>query len=93
MALDQGGIFRCELLHVSQCFDAETARAKSMHCPACMPVGSDGRQNGLLTEMEAERAWDLLKVHDGSVHDIAARLLAERKIDLTGYVLTTLTAP
>jgi hypothetical protein len=53
MALDQGGIFRCELLHVSQCLDAEAARAESMHRPACMPIGSDGGKNGLLFEMKA----------------------------------------
>jgi hypothetical protein len=34
-----------------------------------------------------QRAWDLLKVHANSVEDIAARSLAERKIDLTGYAL------
>lgn len=50
-------------------------------------------EGDVLRDKGHERAWDLLKVHDGSVHDIAARLLAERKIDLTGYVLTTLTAP
>ena len=34
-----------------------------------------------------QRAWDLLKAHARSVEHIAARLLAERKIDLTGCVL------
>jgi ATP-dependent Zn protease len=32
-------------------------------------------------------AEDLLKIHASSVEDIAAKLLAQRKIDLTGYVL------
>ena len=40
------------------------------------------RQNG------HQRAWDLLTDHTGTVETIAARLLAERKIDLTGYVLS-----
>jgi ATP-dependent Zn protease len=34
-----------------------------------------------------QRAWDLLNDHADSVEDIAAQLLAQRKIDLTGYVL------
>jgi ATP-dependent Zn protease len=34
-----------------------------------------------------QRAWDLLGAHSSSVEDIAAQLLAERKINLTGYVL------
>ena len=34
-----------------------------------------------------QRAWDLLKAHANSVQDIASQLLAQRKIDLTGYVL------
>jgi len=37
-----------------------------------------------------QRAWDLLKAHARSVEHIAAWLLAERKIDLTGYVLGNL---
>ncbi len=34
-----------------------------------------------------QRAWELLEAHKSSVEDIAAQLLAHRKIDLTGYVL------
>ncbi|MBR0797977.1 hypothetical protein JQ615_21540 [Bradyrhizobium jicamae] len=34
-----------------------------------------------------QRADELLKAHTNSVEDIAARLLAQLKIDLTGYVL------
>ncbi|MGV7216046.1 hypothetical protein [Bradyrhizobium sp. UFLA05-112] len=41
----------------------------------------DLRQNG------HRRAWDLLEAHASSVEDIAAELLAQRKIDLTEYVL------
>jgi len=40
-----------------------------------------------LRDKGVQRALDLLKVHVNSVEDIAARLLAERKIDLTGYAL------
>jgi hypothetical protein len=61
-------------------------------------IGDHGRVIELLGDMaEAEgdvlrdnghqRAWDLLKAHAPSVEDIAAQLLAHRKIDLTGYVL------
>jgi hypothetical protein len=35
-----------------------------------------------------QRAWDLLKAHVRNVEDIAAQLLAQRKLDLTGYALT-----
>ena len=34
-----------------------------------------------------QRAWDLLKAHASRVEDIAAQLLAARRIDLTGYEL------
>ncbi len=34
-----------------------------------------------------QRAWDLLGAHASSVENIAAQLLAQRKIDLSGYVL------
>lgn len=46
----------------------------------------------ILRQKGHQRAWDLLKAHKQRVEAIAARLLAQRKIDLTGYVLT-LTAP
>jgi hypothetical protein len=41
----------------------------------------------VLRQKGHQRAWDLLKVHRSSVEDIAAKLLAHRKIDLTGYML------
>jgi ATP-dependent Zn protease len=44
-------------------------------------------ESDALREEGHQRAWDLLKANAQSVHDIAGRLLAERKIDLTGYVL------
>jgi hypothetical protein len=34
-----------------------------------------------------QRAWHLLKAHASDLKDIAALLLADHKIDLTGYVL------
>jgi len=46
----------------------------------------DEAEGDVLRDAGHERAWDLLKAHTRSVEDIAARLLAERKIDLTGYV-------
>jgi hypothetical protein len=47
----------------------------------------DETEGDVLRDRGHQRAWDLLKVHASSVKDIAAQLLAERKIDLTGYVL------
>jgi hypothetical protein len=44
-------------------------------------------EGDVLRDNGHQRAWDLLKVHAHSVEDIAAQLLAHRKIDLTGYVL------
>ena len=60
--------------------------------------GDHGRVIELLDEIDEttgdelrdkghQRAWDLLKAHARSVEDIAAQLLAHRKIDLSGYVL------
>jgi ATP-dependent Zn protease len=40
-----------------------------------------------LRQKSHQRAWDLLKTHARSVEDIATKLMAERKIDLIGYVL------
>jgi hypothetical protein len=40
-----------------------------------------------LEERGYERARHLLKAHAASIEDIAAQLLAHRKIDLAGYVL------
>ncbi len=62
-------------------------------------ISDHGRVMGLLRDIaEAEgdvlrdaghqRAWDLLTNCAGRVEDIAARLIAERKIDLSGYVLS-----
>ena len=45
-----------------------------------------------LREQGHQRAWDLLRLHRASVEHIAAQLLAERKIDLTGFVLKPVTA-
>jgi ATP-dependent Zn protease len=47
----------------------------------------DEAEADALRDQGHQRAWDLLKVHADSVEDIAAQLLAHRKIDLTGYVL------
>jgi ATP-dependent Zn protease len=43
-------------------------------------------ESDVLRDKGHQRAWDLLGVHASSVEDIAAQLLAQRKIDLTGYV-------
>ncbi len=61
-------------------------------------IGDEGRVLELLYDFDEatanelddkgyQRAWDLLKAHATSVEDIAAQLLAQRKIDLTGHVL------
>ena len=47
-------------------------------------------EGDVLRENGHQRAWDLLEDHARAVDDIAARLIAERKIDLTGYTLQTL---
>jgi ATP-dependent Zn protease len=44
-------------------------------------------EGDILRDKGHQRAWDLLKAHARSVEDIAAQLLAQRKIDLTGYAL------
>jgi ATP-dependent Zn protease len=61
-------------------------------------MGDHGRVIGLLGDIDEaegdvlrdaghERAWDLLGTHASSVEDIAAQLIAQRKIDLTEYLL------
>ena len=45
-------------------------------------------EGDILREKGHQRAWDLLKTHASCVDDIAAQLLAQRKIDLSGYVLS-----
>lgn len=47
----------------------------------------DEAEGEVLQDDGEQRACDLLKAHADSVHDIAAQLLAHRKINLTGYVL------
>ena len=47
----------------------------------------DEADGDVLRDEGHQRAWDLLKAHASSVEDIAAQLLAQHKIDLTGYVL------
>jgi ATP-dependent Zn protease len=44
-------------------------------------------EGDILRDKGHQRAWDLLEAYASSVVDIAAQLLAQRKIDLTGYVL------
>jgi hypothetical protein len=45
MALDQGGIFRCELRHVSQCLDAEADPPSSPQVAAGLPFCAGSRFN------------------------------------------------
>ena len=47
----------------------------------------DEADGDVLRDEGHQRAWDLLKAHASSVEDIATQLLAQHKIDLTGYVL------
>jgi hypothetical protein len=47
----------------------------------------DEAESDVLRIKGYQRAWELLEVHALSVEDIAAQLLAKRKIDLAGYVL------
>ena len=47
----------------------------------------DEAEGEVLQDDGEQRACDLLKAHADGVHDIAEQLLAQRKIDLTGYVL------
>lgn len=44
-------------------------------------------EGDVLRDKGHQRAWDLLSEHADSVELIAARLVAERKIDLSGYLL------
>jgi hypothetical protein len=52
-------------------------------CVSNLIVDIAEAEGDVLREKGHQRAWDLLKAHASSVEEIAAQLIADRKIDLT----------
>ena len=87
-----------------RCRDKRKRHVRGPEPDQLAELGDEVRVSNLVAELtEAEgddlrekgdqRAWGLLKDHASSVEEIAAQLLAQRKIDLTGYVLKPEAAP
>lgn len=77
-------------INANEMFDAEMHELAGFqdHVMVMKLVSSIPEAEGdVLREQGHQRAWDLLKANAESVHDIARQLLADRKIDLTGYVM------
>jgi hypothetical protein len=65
----------------------EGAASQDHNCVRKLVLNIAEAEGDVLRDKGHQRAWDLLGDHVRSVEDIAAQLLAQRKIDLTGYVL------